>query len=1662
MEITDDVVKECATILKQLDFFRQELKTRNIAHDCRTLCERCSIFTNLVTQLVQYPAMLSEFAEMSLIKELSIFLLNILNFVQQTLDKYELFANNLTTSDHQSYGLGSNITAVFGQLLDFHQRQGHIKDLAKLNRQFKGLAEKLNVNEDFDFEQRRSEDLSDLQTSFKEMSILILNEIMNTSLFQSDLGGHPTDHLTSFQTLQQALLILPDEIAQYLVLMKYRPLSVVENKKVKSNLLLISSMIEKKRNEFTSVINSIAEADPSDTDKDERLLQVPQPKLLPHLVRPGLPKMSTPYLLKILGHPLIISREEEVRKNKIIGDSLLPIDSLDLMSNNDAMFFQHHYAEQYCSGMFNPAVIKLATSQHNLLQPKLSTLSKEKMLIKLIQDDVSPLPNANALLPKYLENEILLLQYLQQGSVSTTASSPSASQYFYHPNLLTFYGYAINKPFYYLVFESTYYGNLQSFLLNYLQYQQHLHQQELLISQPQSLQTNSKGDKKKTSNTFQFQNDLPLALILAWMHDIINGLNFLHQQNIIHGNLMTQNIYLTQSFRCKISDFAIAQQVISKERPKAENAKPMSMNVAAFIAPEIRLGNTMESTADIFSFAMICLHLLSFSIPVIESLQDQIRIAVYQFILPYQRVRHQQSNLKKYEHLSHALSKLQGLLLDCSMFDMETSISQLRPTSDVIKEQLQKLIEVMGGDVRKVEVASAPSDEQKSVNSPPLQHLEEEEWKEFLFHVQGMMKNDRKPSVVSNASSPASASVRYGNKFPNRFLKPTLSVSKSRSVETDRETLDDDAQIEDDMRMTLLESIEELHEFDDLESLHLSDVDEEEDNVIVGNERSVKPRDQVSKRLEPMESDHNLDDIYQVHEEITESVLVRSASLTVSEGKEHLVPSLSVRKMMSPLSEQTEKKDSSASSSRFNSYKSSSPSEVTSEEYQGTLSKNFNRFPSINAIIEAKAMHTDVTPSQILKVQPNAGKDKTSILKEPVATSSPYKVMPGQKLTETMVKKPVSTPKPELTSTNLLAAFSGSDQRLLLIKFFREKGLCLQSNSERYADILIKNGIPTVQDLQAAVLKDEKFLARLKFDANDVMEINDQIYGAMTLDSSSSASALTDSVFNIPMTNIGRQTAAAKPSGRSPPALYPSLSLYRSDRSVTNSASPIITPPAGQFAPWNEANAFSPNYDVSPQHIRGRTTNSSVGGNSLDALFVHTSNQQPLHHLNDSFLPSDVSTIYYRAAQCYDPIATTKLFDAAASGDVLAEGYVMRMYVLGQGGVQQNLRAAQKIGFRIIEELRSLTHSTIKYISLNAQFLLGVCASEGLGMPKDEREGYWWYHDSAQQGFSIAQAFLGFCYYTGMGVTKDWSQAVKWYNVAAAQGHASAQTNLGLCYEYGHGVAQNACEAVKWYRLAAAQGDIAAEYNLAYCYERGVGITQDLKKALQYYEAAAARGHPAAQCNLGCFFEKGAVVQMDHFTAFRWFYSSAMKGYPPAQCKVGQCFEYGVGVQYNPVTAVDWYQKSVDSGYSQGMYHLGFCYSTGLGVDQPDIEKALALYERASEKGNAAAQNNLAYFYKKGYGVRQNMTMAIRLYRAAAQQGKRFVEPFLLTPSYMVCFILGYPAAQYNLAYCYEKGLGVQKKLHEVVKWYRLASENGVEKATIALNRLTRSSWGKN
>ena len=88
-----------------------------------------------------------------------------------------------------------------------------------------------------------------------------------------------------------------------------------------------------------------------------------------------------------------------------------------------------------------------------------------------------------------------------------------------------------------------------------------------------------------------------------------------------------------------------------------------------------------------------------------------------------------------------------------------------------------------------------------------------------------------------------------------------------------------------------------------------------------------------------------------------------------------------------------------------------------------------------------------------------------------------------------------------------------------------------------------------------------------------------------------------------------------------------------------------------------------------------------------------------------------------------------------------------------------------------------------------------------------------------------------------------------------------------------------------------------------------------------------------------------------------------------------------------------------------------------------DYRKAVELWQRAAELGEARAQNRLAMCYKNGEGVEQDLYKAIPLFQKAAEQGLR--------------------DAQYNLACIYKNGEGVGVDLTKAILWFRRAEAQG-------------------
>ena len=110
---------------------------------------------------------------------------------------------------------------------------------------------------------------------------------------------------------------------------------------------------------------------------------------------------------------------------------------------------------------------------------------------------------------------------------------------------------------------------------------------------------------------------------------------------------------------------------------------------------------------------------------------------------------------------------------------------------------------------------------------------------------------------------------------------------------------------------------------------------------------------------------------------------------------------------------------------------------------------------------------------------------------------------------------------------------------------------------------------------------------------------------------------------------------------------------------------------------------------------------------------------------------------------------------------------------------------------------------------LIAVFLLAGCTSV-FGQdatPKPTQEQVRENIRKAEQGDAEAQSVLGLMYSLGLGVPQDSQEAVKWYRRAAEQGYAHGQFSLGVMYYFGEGVPKDHILSYKWLNLSAAQGN---------------------------------------------------------------------------------------------------------------------------------------------------------------------------------------------------------------------------------------------------------------
>lgn len=106
----------------------------------------------------------------------------------------------------------------------------------------------------------------------------------------------------------------------------------------------------------------------------------------------------------------------------------------------------------------------------------------------------------------------------------------------------------------------------------------------------------------------------------------------------------------------------------------------------------------------------------------------------------------------------------------------------------------------------------------------------------------------------------------------------------------------------------------------------------------------------------------------------------------------------------------------------------------------------------------------------------------------------------------------------------------------------------------------------------------------------------------------------------------------------------------------------------------------------------------------------------------------------------------------------------------------------------------------------DAEFELGKCYHEGLGVKKDSAESLRWYEKAAEHGIVEAQMMVGVSYWTGLEVKADEEKGVKWFEKAAEEGEPGAFFYLGASYYLGKGVQQDYLKSYIWTLVFKASG----------------------------------------------------------------------------------------------------------------------------------------------------------------------------------------------------------------------------------------------------------------
>ncbi len=321
-------------------------------------------------------------------------------------------------------------------------------------------------------------------------------------------------------------------------------------------------------------------------------------------------------------------------------------------------------------------------------------------------------------------------------------------------------------------------------------------------------------------------------------------------------------------------------------------------------------------------------------------------------------------------------------------------------------------------------------------------------------------------------------------------------------------------------------------------------------------------------------------------------------------------------------------------------------------------------------------------------------------------------------------------------------------------------------------------------------------------------------------------------------------------------------------------------------------------------------------------------------------------------------------------------------------------------------------------------------------------------NDLATTGDADANYALGRWTVTGVLQGATLEQTTSFYKTAADKGQVAAMSELGqiMLQAYSQDPAKVA-EAVELIEKAEAGGDRAARRLLANLYLNGVAkLERSPEKARDLLTKGSEEGDGEATFMLYQLYTagvNGSILKEDK-KALEYLKKAAEEQDSPAAMSAlaarlfngDQPTEGGTAlVEKNPEEAVKMFNKAAEKGNAAANRLLGQIYEQGEGGQKKDLKQALEFYTKGANGRDAEALFRLGVASELGWMdpdskevlVPVNPKNALDLYRLSAQNND--------------------PRALYNVGVYYEQGNVVDKDMEKAFALFKRAAESGVPPA---------------